>query len=306
MSYLHVLNGDATLTLFRQSKVPGDIVVCREMMSVGKVKYTKDPSTFFASRAKHLGFHFGIDEQTYYTNVVQELEKLQHSGSYDEVILWFEYDLFCQINMLFVLYYLKSTVKILPRISIIDLPHHPDVKDFEALLEQRVQLQPADLQLAEDAWDAYCLNSPQALETIRKLPPGNLKHLPEAIHAHLKRFPSVEDGLNVIEKYFLQKLLMGKYRWFDLYTLFWNDMKIYGYGDFQLDILIKRMAAVGVIQEEAQMLSITSLGREVLSKEENYLDYVPLQHRWVGGVRLAKSPWRWDEATDSLTRIDQE
>ncbi|PSL48682.1 hypothetical protein CLV51_1016 [Chitinophaga niastensis] len=303
MSYVNVLNGDATLALFRQSEVPGEVVVCREMMCEGKVKYTKDPLLLFESRAKHLEFHYGIDKQTYYTSVVLELEKLKQSGSFDEVVLWFEYDLFCQINQLFILYYISSQIKEPPPISIVDLPHHPPIADLPQLFEQRIRLQPEDLQMAADAWDAWCLSTPLALETMAKLPTGNLKHLPAAIIAHLQRFPSVENGLSIIENYFLLRLVLGNYRWYDLYMLFWDELEIYGFTNFQLDILINRMERAGVVVETDQLVKITSLGKEILEEEENYLDYVSLEHRWLGGVRLAKSPWRWSSATKSLVEI---
>lgn len=305
MSYVHVLNGDAILTLFQQSGVPGEVVVCREMMCEGKVKYTKDLPEFFESRAKHLEFHYGIDKQTYYTNVVQELEKLDVSGSAtDEIVLWFEYDLFCQINMLFILHYLSSRLATLPPISLVDLHHHPDAADLPGIFEQRVRLQPDDLLWAADVWDAWCLSTPQVLETISKLSAGNLKHLPAAINAHLKRFPDVNTGLSTIENYFLLRLVLGSYRWYDLYMLFWDELEIYGFTNFQLDILIHRMVNAGVLEEQDQMLKITSLGREILEEEENYLDYVSLEHRWLGGVRLADTPWRWDPAIGALVEIE--
>lgn len=305
MSYVHVLNGDAILTLFQQSGVPGEVVICREMMCEGKVKYTKDLPEFFESRAKHLEFHYGIDRQTYYTNVVQELEKLDISGSTtDEIVLWFEYDLFCQINMLFILHYLSSRLATLPPISLVDLHHHPDASDLPKIFEQRVRLQPDDLQWAADVWDAWCLPTPQVLETISKLSAGNLKHLPAAITAHLKRFPDINTGLSTIENYFLLRLVLGSYRWYDLYMLFWDELEIYGFTNFQLDILIHRMVDAGVLEEQDQMLKITSLGREILEEEENYLDYVSLEHRWLGGVRLADTPWRWDPAINALVEVE--
>ncbi len=302
MSFMYVLNGDATLSLLRQSKLKGGVVVCREMMSEGKVKITKDAHAFFESRAKHLEFHYGIDKQTYFTNVVHELEKLKNSGSFDEVVLWFEADLFCQINLLFIIHYLKINLSTLPPISLVDLPHHREAADFPGLLEERVLLQPADIQHALDAWDAYCADTPQALETIGRMPAGNLKHLPAAIHAHLQRFPEVSSGMNALEKFFLQKLSLGRYRKYDLYIAFWDELWIYGFGDFQLDLLLLRMQRAGVIEEDAQMVGITSLGREVLANEQNYLDYVPLEHRWLGGVRMAKSSWWWDPVKGSIVK----
>ncbi|MCW3461811.1 hypothetical protein [Chitinophaga nivalis] len=304
MSYLHVLNGDAILALFQQSKVPGELVVCREMMCEGKVKHTNDPVVFFESRAKHLEFQYGIDKQTYYTNVVQELEKITTSGPWQEIVLWFEYDLFCQINQLFILHYITTRIKEHPPISIVDLPHQRSATDFPKLLEHRQLLSPEDLQLAADAWDAFCMDTPQALEMISKLPPGQLTHLPAAIHAHLQRFPHIESGLSTIENFFLQRIALGNYRRYDLYKTFWDELAIYGFGDFQLDIIIQRMDRAGIAEVDNQLIKITTLGREVLAKEENYLDYVSLEHRWLGGVRLAKSPWRWNPQLDSVVALE--
>lgn len=304
MLYVNVLNGDATLTLFRQSEVPGEVVVCREMMCEGKAKYTKDLSEFFESRAKHLAYHYGIDKQTYYTNVVEELEKLDVFGSSaNEIILWFESDLFCQVNMLFILHYLSSRLETLPPISIVDLPYRPSAGNLPKIFEQRTLLQPADLLWAADVWDAWCLSTPQVLETAGKLSAGNLKYLPAAINAHLKLFPNINTGLSNIEHYFLLRLVLGSYRWYDLYMLFWDELEIYGYSNFQLDILVNRMVRAGVIEEQDQMLKITSLGREILEEEENYLYYTSMEHRWLGGVRLAATPWRWNPGTNSLVRI---
>ena len=314
MSYLHVLNGDATLTLFRQSEIPGTEVVCREMMCEGKVKCTDDMAAFFETRAKHLEYHYGIDKQTYYAHVVSELEKLKGASEHEEVVLWFEFDLFCQINLLFVLHYLRTQLIRLPKISLVSIDRHPDVPEFKglgmlmpyhfpALFEKRVALDEADLELAGQVWKAYCEGEPLTLEAFSKQPTGHLVFLGPALTAHLQRLPSVENGLNAIQSYFLRKLSMAGQRWYDLYAQFWEDMKIYGFGDFQLDIYIQRMRSAGMVEQQDVMLTITTLGREVLNNEENYTDYISLEHRWLGGIRLMHSPWRWDAKQKKVVKV---
>jgi hypothetical protein len=302
-----VLNGDASLTLFRQCGVPGEIIICREMMCEGKVKFTNNLSAFFESRSKHLQFHYGIDRKTYYSHVVRELEKMVFfASSTDEIVLWFEYDLFCQVNLLFLLHFIANSLldKKLP-ISVVDLPHHPTAADIPKAFENRTILQSEDLALAADIWDAWCMDTPMLLETISKMNTGNLKHIPAAITAHLKRFPEVTTGLSIIEQYFMLQLALGSYRWYELYMLFWRDLEIFGFSNFQLDVLIHRMVDAGVIDEQEQLLIITSLGREILDEQENYLDYVSLEHRWLGGVRLATSPWRWDQSKNILVEVEE-
>ena len=317
MSYMHVLNGDATLTLFRQSDIPGEIVVCREMMCEGKVICTDDMAAFFETRAKHLEQYYGIDRQTYFANVVKELEKLKTAGEYDEIVLWFEFDLFCQINLLFILHYLRTQVIRLPKISLVSIENHPEVADFRglgllmpyhfpALLQERVYLEEADLQLAAHAWEAYCKGDPPELEAISQHATSHLSYLGPALIAHLQRLPAVDNGLNAIQSYFLRKLSLSSLRWYDLYAQFWDDMKIYGFGDFQLDIYIQRMRSAGIIEQQDVMLSITSLGREVLNNEENYTDYISLQHRWLGGLQLLDNPWRWDDASKHVVKVSGE
>jgi len=314
MSYLHVLNGDATLTSFRESGIPGEIVVCREMMCEGKVKCTDDMNAFFETRSKHLEYHYGIDKQTYYAHVVSELEKLKLAATTEEVVLWFEADLFCQINLLFVLHYLRTQLIRLPLISLVSIDRHPEVPEFKGLgmllpenfpplFEQRILLDDADLELAANVWQAYCEGEPLTLEAMSKAPSGHLIYLGQALTAHLQRLPSVENGLNAIQSYFLRKVSMCPMRWYDLYAQFWEDMKIYGFGDFQLDIYIQRMRSAGIIEQQDNMLIITTLGKEVLNNEENYTDYVSLQHRWLGGLRLLNSPWRWDGILKKVVKV---
>jgi hypothetical protein len=312
---MHVLNGDATLPLFRQSNLPGTVVVCREMMCEGKVKCTEDMTVFFESRSKHLEYHYGIDKQTYYASVVSELEKLRTAGDHDEVVLWFEFDLFCQINLLFVLHYLRTQLPQLPKISLVSIDQHPEVPEFRGLgmllpqhfpplFEQRITLTAADMDLADRSWQAYCAGDPLALEAISQQPTGHLQHLGPALTAHLQRLPSVENGLNAIQSYFLRKVSMSGLRWYDLYAQFWHDMKIYGFSDFQLDIYVQRMRSAGIIEQHDVMLHITGLGREVLNNEEYYTDYISLQHRWLGGLRLMHNPWRWDGKQQKVVKVE--
>lgn len=315
MSYLHVLNGDATLTPFRQSGIPGQVVVCREMMCEGKVKYTKDMDAFFSTRAKHLEFHYGIDQQTYKANVVKELEKLKTAGGFDEIVLWFEFDLFCQINLLFILHYLHTQVEQLPQLSLVCINQHADIpvfrgmgmlsaQHFPPLLEKRVALQNSDMLLAASTWEAYSKGDPLAMEKIAHNPTGNFPFLGNALLAHLQRLPNTENGLNVIQSYFLRKLAWGEVRWYDLYGQFWREMKIFGFGDFQLDISIQRLRSAGMITQHDQMLALTGLGRDVLNNEENYTDYVGLHHRWLGGIRLENCPWRWDNKNQKVIAVN--
>jgi hypothetical protein len=93
---LHVLNGDATLRVFQQTRLPGDVLVWRDILVEG-------PAAPPAVRAPYLAERLGIDAQEYVAGRRQEAAALEGSADHDEVVLWFEQDLFCAVNLWFLL-----------------------------------------------------------------------------------------------------------------------------------------------------------------------------------------------------------
>ncbi len=304
---LHVLNGDATREIFDHSGIPGEVVVWREMLCEGKAPATHDMSSFFRERADHLQQVYGIDSTAYLSGIMKEYEQLNNAAVYEEIVLWFEFDLFCQVNLIFVLYYLQGLRIKLPPVSIVQLDKHPDVPNFrgigmlksqhlQPLFEKRVYLQEEDWQFARAAWEAYIQEDPLALEELSHHTSHRLPYLGKALQAHLQRLPDVSTGLNAVEHFLLDRLALGKLRERDLYYQFWNELKIYGFGDFQLDIYTQRLQRAGVVTREDEMLALTGLGAEVLNHEENYLSFASRQDEWIGGIPLDHTPWRWNEA----------
>lgn len=303
---LHILNGDATREIFEQSSLEGDMIVWREMLCEGKAPATEELPRFFEERAAYLQQVYGLDRKTYLDTIGEDYKKLGKAAGYEEVVLWFEFDLFCQVNMLFVLYYLKKLNPVVPSVSIVQLHKHPEVPNFRGLgmlrqehlpplFEQRVYLQEEDWQLAADAWEAYRSEDPLALEQLSYHRTERLPYLGIALQAHLKRLPGKENGLNAVEHFFLNRLSLGKLRERDLYYQFWDELKIYGFGDFQLDIYTQRLQQAGVVERNDEMLCLTGLGQEILNAEENYLSFACQDNIWIGGIPLEHTPWRWDD-----------
>lgn len=304
--FLHILNGDATRSIFQDSGIEGDVIVWREMLCEGRTPATRDMSRFFEERAAYLQQAYGIDSAAYLSEAAHDKQILQKAASYNEIVLWFEFDLFCQVNLVFVLYYLSQLSVKLPPVSIVQLDHHPEVPNFRGLgmlqshhlpplFAARTYIQQEDWDLAREVWEAYSTGDPLALETLSHRPGRHLPYLGKALQAHLRRLPNVSNGLNAVEHFFLDRLALGKLRERDLYYQFWDELKIYGFGDFQLDVYTQRLQQAGVIKREDEMLSITRLGEEVLKREENYLSFAPGKNIWIGGIPLEGTPWRWDD-----------
>lgn len=99
----HILNGDALKEQFPDT-IEGELIVARECLMDGDVSGA-NLSTLFQSRAQFISENYqGYTLEDYYDRSVTEFQKIQHLPEDSEVNLWFEDDLFCQVNLWFVIH----------------------------------------------------------------------------------------------------------------------------------------------------------------------------------------------------------
>ena len=90
------------MKLSRKLIIEGEIIVCRECLIEGDLK-AKNLEEFWQIRENYLSKTYPKSENFYTENVKSEFEKLLNVSPDDEVNLWFEYELFCQVNLWFCL-----------------------------------------------------------------------------------------------------------------------------------------------------------------------------------------------------------
>jgi len=92
---LHVLNGDATAAVFDRAGIPGERLVWRDILVEGPV-----PAVAHAplpGRAAYLAQRLAIDAAEYARTTAEQLSSLVGAWQADEIVLWFEQDLFCAV-----------------------------------------------------------------------------------------------------------------------------------------------------------------------------------------------------------------
>jgi hypothetical protein len=260
MEILHILNGDTTLQSFQQTGLEGDTLVWREVLSEGPLEENIRSASFWKARSEWICGGFNETPEKYQESVLNSLARL--SDPCDEIYLWFEFDLHCQANLLGVMNYLKQNTDLsLPAIYLICPSEFPGVANFKGMGELngeqleylydniRVQLNEIDFIVAAEAWpflihkDAGALQQYLDTNTIW----GNLKCLPPALKAHLKRLQINEHGLNYIEQKLLHIYRAGAKDQREIYAQFWETEKIYGMGDMEINIYLNRLREKGLI-----------------------------------------------------------
>jgi len=257
---LHVLNGDSTAYSFGDTGLEGDILVWREVFSQGPLTENIASADFWKAREEWICRRFEETPEKYEKNVVEPLSKL--SEPYEEINLWFEFDLHCQANLLGVMAMLsKNTDLSPPAVYLICPDDFPGKKNFKGMGELngeeleylydniRLRLSEGDFEVAGEAWKLYVEGNADKLEhwLNKNTFWGSLHLLKPALEAHLKRLRTNENGLNYIEQKLLDIYNYGYKTRQAIYESFWDTEKIYGMGDAEIDIYLQRLIDKGLI-----------------------------------------------------------
>ena len=269
---LHIHNGDSSASIARQAPLSGEHFAFREALIDGPAPAGLSRNDWRRLRAQHLAASYGVDLVECERGLLAQEELLERWADQDEVVLWFEHDLFCQVHLVYLLDWFAGSsrqtlrTQTLLRDDLIDQPAQttktilslicigkfPGRQNFRGLgelnAEELASLFPArqlvtdqQLKLGEAAWQAYCSNDPTAIEAILKEDTSALPFLREAFEAHLRRFPAIENGLGRIENRALQFIDKGADSFSDLFQRFGETEPAYGLGDAQFWLALQRM-----------------------------------------------------------------
>jgi hypothetical protein len=170
---LHVLPGDATVATFKETNIEGKIAICRECLIEGDLS-GDTLAKFWNNRAAFIASSYGETADGYFENVAGELEKLLSVSAGDTVFLWFEYELFCQVNYWFCLDLLEGTAANVFLVSPIIRDDADKWKGFGKLTAEdlkscfaaRIQLSADDVERGSDLWHAYRTGDNDALRKL--------------------------------------------------------------------------------------------------------------------------------------------
>ncbi|GAB3255014.1 hypothetical protein GCM10027347_15790 [Larkinella harenae] len=314
MKTLHILNGDAMAGAFAESNIlrPSDeSVIWREALSEGPVRAEVDTlRELWDIRQAWLRVYASNPNLSYDQMVVEEFERLTKPTDYETIYLWFEQDLFCQINLVFLLAQLATfplgTTRI-KQISVDSVPDEPFFKgmgqltgaQLATLYLQAEELTQHELKLAVRVWNAYASMKPLTIQGLLDADFGRLRFLKDALVLHLQRFPFTENNLNLMEHLLTVILMEGPVPEATLIERFLRQDRVYGITDLSVGECIRQMnGKLWVYTDEG--VSLTEAGADVISGRR----VLPPVERWLGGFyQTPDSPYRWDQEKEKLTEL---
>lgn len=273
---LHITNGTSLTNYLSELDIDGIFLTWQEMLCEGPTVAGIDSDAFFNCRKSFLNdeYEIEIDESAY----KEELNKLNITEQYSKIVLWFEYDLFCHINLIAVISLLHQREIKLP-LYLVCSGRVEGEKALKGLAELRpdqllehykkkIKLSNDDIDLAIALWRTYCgkdhnLFKPYIIQS------SSFPYMSNCLKAHLKRFPDSKSGLSILEKNILEIVKEQKIKSrHHLLGYSLNYQGYYGFGDIQLERIINNLSIF--FDESEDSLKLNRDGYDALLGLKNF------------------------------------
>ncbi|HVV67458.1 MAG TPA: DUF1835 domain-containing protein [Gammaproteobacteria bacterium] len=319
---LHITNGDFSANLLKQLPSGGDVIAWQDILHEGPVPGHLSLEELNRVRAEYLSNAGYGDYQSILSNFLRRNSQLEKYNTYSEVILWFEHDLYDQLQLLQLLAWFSEHNLTQTQLTLVCIGEHPqitpffgfgqlNVKQMAELFTKRQPIPEITLILGKTFWQAFRESNPANLFTLMGNDLSALPFLRNAMQRFLDEYPSLYNGLNWTEHYILQALDQGKSNLYEIFQQLPENEGQYfmGLSDSCFFNVVKRLSIIThpllVVKESpAQPTKITAelteLGKQVLTGQADWVTINGI-NRWLGGVHLqADCYWRWDKPQKRL------
>jgi hypothetical protein len=320
-SILNIVNGDAVASLLGQTNLPGQMIAWRDVLHEGPV-----PGGIRREELRRVRSNFLAAQgwATYYGTLTDLTERDQLLENYRQgaYVLWFEADLYDQLQLCQVFDTLRQLSVAPQQISLICIGEFPGIQRFiglsQLLPQNLVQLyarrrtcNEATIAAASAAWRTFCGGDPtQLLRLGEDIDKDMLPFLSEALTRLAQEYPSTANGLSLSQQRILSVLANKPVAADRLFKLisdqekrpYLSDTTLYAYVDGLVNArypLVKAEDSPAPVAKPK--LFITATGSDVLGNSQDHIALNGID-KWIGGVHLQSgSPgWRYNESLAAL------
>jgi len=207
---LHVTNGESAGNTLRQTALGGAVLSWQDVLHEGPVPDVP-PAELRTVRARFLSECGWGSERSLLESFERRdrlFEQALEGGT--EVVLWFENDLYDQLQLVQALALAGDAPLLLIQADSDLGPLQPD--ELEALWPARRAVTRHTRALAREAWDAFRAPEPTGWAALLQRDTMGLPHLGPALTRLLEELPAADTGLSRTERQLLEPLLDGPKR----------------------------------------------------------------------------------------------
>jgi hypothetical protein len=276
---LHVTNGDsAVMTLAAAGIHPA--IAWRDVLHEGPVPSALDVDELREVRSRFLSECGWGDGAAISADMHSRDAALLAA---DEVTLWFEHDLYDQLQLVQVLTMLNGRSAMLAQADTFIGPMRTHQVRVLAQTVKPVSREQYDV--AHRAWAAFRSADSRAIPDLLRSDLSCLPHLRGAFGRLLEERPGTADGLSRTERQILQVVALGPASFTDVFIRTQAMEEAAFAGDSQILLSVQRLAACEVPLLTTDVWRLTEAGRSVLDGASSHMELNRVD-RWSGGMRF--------------------
>ncbi|MCT4656110.1 MAG: DUF1835 domain-containing protein [Cohaesibacter sp.] len=316
MNRLIITNGDSAAEQLREAGL-GDLVLpWRDSLHEGPVPDVTDDK-FINARAKYHAIGNDDSAASIKKDFVARDKVLADHAAYDRIELWFEHDLYDQLQILEILDRLAKAGRV-HSVFLVQAPTYLATQGADKIgrfADLGLPVLDRMFAFASKAWAAYRSSTPEAIKALREEAIPGFPFMGHALRRALQELPG-PDGLSRTERQILYSLDRGAARPGMLFAQVLNMEEAAFLGDWSFFKILNnlqfcpRPAFTGLPQQfQPKIFSIdeqrkefitaplhlTDFGKQLLAGKANFIEENGIK-RWWGGCELTTANyWQWDD-----------
>ena len=315
---LNITNGGCAVEVMKTGGIEGDFLPWNDVLHVGPVPNGLNLPALSAVRAEY-GCQRGWGECTkVHQDFIDRDHLIKDFHYFDHIKLWFEHDLYDQLQLLQLLdwFYTQDLTSVSLSLICIDrYLGHLDARGINELQQYEQPVTLAMLSLGQKAWQAFRQPDPLTWYAMIESDTSVLPFLKGSIVRMLEEYPAIDTGLSLTEHKILNLLNQQDFpaqRLFEDYQssedpMFMGDLTFFNILAGLCSapnplVLANPAAAINPGNIRQFHFSITTQGYDVLFGHAKHT-HINTVDRWIGGVHLhADHYWYWDESKRSVVK----
>ena len=302
---LHVTNGDSVIYTWKKAGLLGTHLAWKDVLHEGPVPAGMALEDLSRIRADYLASRGNGNAIRLHREFEKRDALIRRAADFEEVVLWFEHDLYDQLHLLQIVSVLREQGMTAGSVQLVQSDQYLGMLNADellALLPRRRFITNAIADAAARAWAAFTDSDPQALADAANQNYTGLPFMRDALRRLCEEYPDSASGLSRTQKQLLESCAQGARRREEIFkkaqsreeAMFLGDVSAYA----AIDDLCSEPAPLLVYRDPEY--DVTVLGRRVLAGDTDWLEHRPLD-RWVGGVHLhGAGAWRWNDSQQTL------
>ena len=209
---LNITNGDCAVDVMKKADLPGHFLPWRDVLHEGPVPKGIGLEELSKERARFIASRGWEEANKVLSDFIERDNILQSFESYDHIILWFEHDLYDQLQLIQLLDWFNHNKTQNTQISLICVDQYLGPLSPEEMIELSSSQKPVSkdqFSIASLAWKAFREPKPDDWAALLNLDTSELPFLHGAVIRLLEEYPNVKNGLSRTQQQALEAVASG-------------------------------------------------------------------------------------------------